>query len=46
MTPDYLTEKIGTSENDNILGSNFEIIYSLAGNDTLRAFDSSLGALG
>ncbi|MGV2829864.1 DUF4214 domain-containing protein [Myxosarcina sp. GI1(2024)] len=42
MSPDYLTEKIGTSENDNILGSNFEVIYSLAGNDTLRASDEAL----
>jgi hypothetical protein len=37
MTPDYLTEKVGTFNDDTLIGSNLEVLYGLAGNDTLRA---------
>ena len=44
MTIGFFDEKIGTPGDDNITGSNLEIIYSLQGNDTLSSslsFDSA-----
>jgi hypothetical protein len=42
MTPDYLTEKIGTLNNDNLIGLDLEVIYALSGNDTLSTAESSV----